>query len=67
MRRIINNPWVFWPIWALTFCVALPLWVYGELGTIGYGFPYAPLCWLISAVMVVGLGVFGAAKYLGDI
>lgn len=58
--------WIFWPLWTVAFAVAMPAWVYGELGTIGYGFPYSPVVWLFSALLALGLGVTFAMRLLGE-
>lgn len=56
------NSFIFWPLWTVLCFVAMAAWVYGELGTIGYGYPYAPWVWLVSLPMAIGTGIIGAQR-----
>lgn len=57
MERMIEtaNPLVFWLVWVIVFAIALPSWMYGELGTF-HGWPYAPLVWIVGFITGGWLG-----------
>jgi hypothetical protein len=57
------HPLEFWSAWLLVLGAALFLWCYGELGTMEYGFPYAPLAWAGSLPLVFLLVVMIDRRY----
>jgi hypothetical protein len=45
--------WFYWILAATLFAIYLPCWVYGELGTLGGGYPYAAWVWLTSVPLAL--------------